>query len=238
MKRTSLKQTLRRVLTDPTHKRYFVVHDFLALLTIVSIVAVVLETVPSLDKFHAVFLIAEWVAVFFFGAEYIARIIITKPVHTYTFSFFGIIDLVSILPTILGIGNLTFLKSARALRIMRLLRLMRLAKLGRNGVNDEQGLGVVSLNIMIYVATLLIALLVTGTAMYLVEHGHQNFSSIPAAMWWSLKVFLGSIAVAQPASTIGEVFYVLARFVGMLLLGLLVGVVGNIFRSVMFAGKR
>ena len=238
MKRKNWKQTLRRVLEDPTHKRYFLVHDFLALLTIVSIVAVVLETVPSLGKYHTVFLISEWIAVIFFGAEYIARIIITKPIHKYTFSFFGIIDLVSILPTILGIGNLTFLKSARAFRIMRLLRLMRLAKLGREGVNDDKGLGIISLNILIYAATLLIALLVTGTAMYLVEFGHEKFSSIPSAMWWSLKVFLGSIAVAQPDTTLGEVFYVVARFVGMLLLGLLVGVVGNIFRSVMFSGKK
>jgi voltage-gated potassium channel len=238
MKHHSWKQILGRVLTDPSHKQYFLVHDFLALLTIVSIVAVVLETVPSLDQYSIGFLIAEWVAVVFFGAEYIARIIITKPVHKYTFSFFGIIDLVSILPTLLGIGNLTFLKSARALRIIRLLRLMRLAKLGRNGVNDEEGLGIVSLNILIYAATLLLSLLVIGTAMYLVEHDHENFSSIPAAMWWSLKVFLGSIAVPQPVSTIGEVFYVVARFVGMLLLGLLVGVVGNIFRSVMFSGKK
>jgi len=238
MKRKNWKEKMRRVLTDSTHKHYFLVHDFLALLTIVSIVAVVLETVPSLEKYSTAFLIAEWIAVFFFAAEYVARIIITKPVYKYTFSFFGIIDLASILPTILGIGNLTFLKSARALRIMRLLRLMRLAKLGRNGVNDEQGLGVVSLNILIYVATMILALLVTGTAMYLVEFGHDSFSSIPSAMWWSLKVFLGSIAVTQPESIVGEVFYVVARFIGMLLLGLLVGVVGNIFRSVMFVGKR
>ncbi len=238
MKRSSWKALLKRVLTDPTHKQYFIVHDFLAFLTIVSIVAIVLETVPSLQKYHSFFVFAEWTAVVFFSAEYISRILITKPVQKYAFSFFGIIDLISIVPTFLGIGNLTFLKSARALRIMRLLRLMRLAKLGRQGVNDEDGLGVISLNIIIYAATLLISLLVVGTAMYLVEFGNEKFSSIPSSMWWSLKVFLGSIAVAQPASVLGEIFYVVARFVGMLLLGLLVGVVGNIFRSVMFGGKK
>lgn len=235
------KQTLShwtQALVNPSHKNYFLVNDALAVLTIVSIASVVLETVTSLEQYHYVFLTLEWVAVFFFSIEYIVRVVATKPTSKYIFSFFGIVDLVSIVPSFLGIGNLTFLKSARALRIMRLLRMMRLAKIGRKNLNDEIGLSIISLNVIIYLGTLFVALLGTGTLMYLVESTQPVFSSIPAGMWWSLKVFLGSITVPEPTTFLGETFYVLTRFVGLLLLGLLVGVVGNIFHSTMLSNKK
>jgi predicted neutral ceramidase superfamily lipid hydrolase len=56
-------------------------------------------------------------------------------------------------------------------------------------------------------------------------------------MWWSLKVFMAGIPVTEPTTQLGEVFFVLTRFVGLLLLGLLIGVVGNVFRTVLL-GKR
>ena len=207
-----------------------VMGNFLALLTIASIVSLVLETVPALQTYNHIFVFIEWFAVVFFGLEYGARFSVSQPKIKYVFSFFGIIDLVSILPTILGLGNFTFLKSARALRIIRLLRMLRLAKVSRAGLVDEDDLGVVSLNVLIYFTTLLFALLATGTAMYLVEPNSSAFASIPAGMWWSLKVFMAGIPVAEPVTALGEAFFVLTRFVGLLMLGLLVGVVGNVFR--------
>lgn len=210
--------------------------NFLALLTIVSIISLVLETVPALESYEPTFLFIEWTAVVFFTIEYLGRLYFSKPKHKYAFSFFGIIDLVSILPTILGLGNFTFLKSARALRILRLLRMLRLAKLGRAGMVDEN-MSVLSLNILIYFSTLLTALLVTGTAMYLVEPGLEVFASIPAGMWWSLKVFMAGVPVVEPQTGLGEIFFVLTRFVGLLLLGLLVGVVGNVFRVILMGRK-
>ena len=93
------------------------------------------------------------------------------------------------------------------------------------------------MNVLIYFAALLFALLTFGTLMYIVEGG-DVFISIPAGMWWSLKVFLGGISVPAPVSEIGEMLYVLTRFTGMLLLGLLLGVVGNIFRLVLGAEKK
>lgn len=218
-------------------RTYRVVSDALALLTIISVLSLVLETVPGLQSYNSLFTFIEWFAVVFFSVEYLARLSVSRPKWKYPLSFFGLIDLVSILPTILGLGNFTFLKSARALRIIRLLRMLRLAKVSRAGALDEHNLGVLSLNVLIYFSTLLFALLITGTAMYLVEPGHAAFASIPAGMWWSLKVFMAGIPVTEPTTQLGEVFFVMTRFVGLLLLGLLIGVVGNVFRTVLL-GKR
>lgn len=229
---------LREAFLRPQSRTYGAVNNFFALLTIVSIVSLVLETVPSLAPHKQTFLIIEWVAVLLFTGEYLGRLAVSKPRWKYSVSFFGIVDMVAILPTFLGLGNFTFLKSARALRIIRLLRMVRLAKVARSGLVSEENMGVLSLNVLIYFVTLLTALLLTGTAIYLVEpNGISAFASIPAGMWWSLKVFMAGIPVVEPATELGQIFFVLTRFVGLLLLGLLVGVVGNVFRVVLGTGK-
>ena len=232
-----MKHIAHKAFGQPETKLFHYVNDFFALLTIISIVAVVLETVPSLQQHSQTFFIIEWVAVAFFTIEYIGRTIASKPVWKYPTSFFGYIDLVAILPTFLGLGNFTFLKSARALRIIRLLRMLRLAKVTRTQAVDEESMGTMALNVVIYFTTLTFALLVTGTAMYLVEPGTSTFSSIPAGMWWSLKVFMAGIPVAEPVTALGEFFFVLTRFIGLLLLGLLFGVVGNVFRVLLMGRK-
>ena len=150
-------------------KTYTVVNDVLAFVTVVSILSLVLETVPALSEYAELFLIIEWSAVVLFTLEYIGRLSVSSPRYTYPTSFFGVVDLVAILPTFLGLGNFTFLKSARALRIIRMLRMVRLAKVGRSGVVNEERFGVLGLNVAIYFTTLVFALFVTGTSLYLVE---------------------------------------------------------------------
>lgn len=229
-----MKKFLEKAFLKQNSRIYRKVNNFFALLTIISIVSLVLETVPALEKFSFVFAFAEWVSVILFAGEYLGRLSVSKPVWKYSLSFFGIVDLVAILPTFLGMGNFVFLKSARSLRIIRLLRMARLAKMARSGPSKED-VGVTSLNILIYFTTLTTALLILGTAIYLVEP--EMFVSIPAGMWWSLKVFMAGIPVAEPITAAGEVLFVLTRFIGLLLLGLLIGVVGNVFK-VLLMGKK
>jgi hypothetical protein len=153
---------LRRALLDPHSRTYIWVSDVLAVATVVSVLVVVLETVPVFGIYERWFVLTEWLMVGLFTLEYIARVAVTKPRRSYIFSFFGIVDLVAILPTLLGLGNLSFLKSARALRIIRLLRLLRLTKLSRSGVNAED-VSILSFNVLIYVPLLTVSLLVTGS---------------------------------------------------------------------------
>ena len=233
-----MKQLLITTLTDPQARYYFVVTDILAFVTIVSVLGIVLETVPALQAYQPLFTAIEWVAVVVFTLEYAARLYSTRPWHRYSFSFFGVVDFLAIVPTFLGLGNLTFLKTARVLRILRLLRMVRLVKLSRIPADElEESLGIFALNVGIYVVLLMTSLLVFGTALYITEI-QDAFASIPAAMWWSFKVFLGSLPVTEPLSVFGEVLYVLARFTGLILLGVLVGVVGNIFRATLLGKKK
>jgi voltage-gated potassium channel len=155
---------LQSIFTGTKSRSYWLLNDGLAIVTILSIIALVLETVPSLSGYETVFFIIEWGAVVIFSFEYFGRLYISRPIHAYPTSFFGVIDLVSILPSFVGLGNFTFLKSARALRIVRLLRMMRLAKVAQSEAVLEENFGVSVLNILTYFVTLVVALLLTGTA--------------------------------------------------------------------------
>ncbi len=231
-----MSNLLQRAFVDNRDRLFFLVNDALAIITIISIITLVLETVPSLEKYSTWFLIIEWVTVVFFLAEYVGRLYVATPKRKYALSFLGIIDLVAILPTILGLGNFTFLKSARAVRLIRLLRMFRLLKITRmpKGTDPEESLGVFGFNILIYFVVLLFGLLVTGTLIYLAE---SLAESIPAGMLWSLKIFMG-ITVTEPQAGVGMVIFVITKFIGLLLLGLLVGVVGNVFNWLLLGGKK
>ena len=234
----SLQRFIKKTFTETNSRQYFIMSDVLALVTIISILSIVLETVKGLSAYHQIFVFIEWATAIIFTVEYVCRVYIAKPKRSYVLSWFGVIDLIAFIPTYLGLGNLTFLKSARAIRIMRLLRMMRLAKVTRKGVTDDENLHLLRFNILIYFVALLFALLVSGTAMYLIEPQNPAFQDIPAGMWWSLKVFLGSIVVDEPVTELGQIFHVVTRFTGLLLLGLLVGVVGNVFRVLLMGGQK
>ncbi len=226
------KQGVLAIFEDPQSKYFGLVNDVLAIATIVSILTIVLETVPSLYIYEAYFLAIEWITVILFSAEYLLRLWSNKNPTQYAFSFFGIIDLIAILPTLIGLGNLTFLKSARIVRIIRFLRLVRLSKLSRINIDDaEETMGIFGFNIALYAFTLLFVTLLFGVILHIFDASDGRYWSIPAAMFWTFSVFLGGLPTPIPPGTLGTVIFIAAKFCGMALFGLLVGVVGKIFNE-------
>jgi len=234
-----MEHLLKKAFVDTRTKLYYRVSNTLAFFTVLSVVSIVLETVPSLTRYETIFLVIEWAAVIVFTIEYVARFYLSKPWYQYSFSFFGMIDLISILPTFLGLGNLTFLKSARIVRILRFLRMIRLTKLRRlKGSNVDHNTSVLMLNVLMYLTMLMVALVGFGVLLYVLESANQAFVSIPAAMWWVFGVFVNSSTASVPEGTLGGVLYVLVRFVGLLLLGAMVGMMANIFNHYLLDSKK
>jgi len=238
MKKASL---LYNIFYKPGTKYFYFVNNFLALTTIVAVLVVVLETVPLLSPYGNTFFVIEWIVTIIFTIEYFARILANKQKpFKYIFSFFGIIDLVSIIPTILGLGNLTFLKTARTLRILRLLRIIRLSKLIRIPIHDnkrEENKEIFKLSVQIYLTALLTSIIIFGTLMYVAEGSRIEFQSIPEAMIWSTKVTLGGISQHTPETLWGELIVILTRFSGLLLFGLLISIVGTTFKKLLLGSK-
>lgn len=225
-----VRKAIGRTLEDPTSPYFSFVNDILAVATLVSVLAIVLETVPTLKAYHVWFLAFEWVTVGLFLAEYIARIYATRPVQSYVFSFFGIVDLLAILPTFLGLGNFTFLKSARIVRLMRFLRMIRIAKMSRMKKKDiEETMGVFGFNVLLYAVTLLFTMVVVGALLH--TFVMTSTWSIPQGMYWAFSVFLGGLPAPIPPGTEGTIIFIFTKFCGMILFGLLIGVVGKVFNQ-------
>ncbi|PWF48299.1 ion transporter [Massilia glaciei] len=156
---------------------------------LLSISVVLAGSVPQIDARHGRTMdILEWGFTLLFTAEYIARLVCVRHPLRYATSFFGIIDLLSILPTYFSL----FVPEAGALldvRILRLLRIFRIFKLTL--YLDEymmlgEALRASGRKILIFLSVVLMAVLILGTIMYVVEGPKSGFTSIPIAMYWAV----------------------------------------------------
>jgi voltage-gated potassium channel len=238
----TIKEICNKAFNDVNTRLFVLVNDFFAILTIISVLVIVLETVQKLSGYTDIFLLIEFGAVFFFTLEYIGRLIAADRPIKYMWSFFGIIDLVAIIPSFLGLVNLTFLKSVRFLRVLRFLRMVRLAKLvrmrkGYDDIEDHGHDALFSLTVQIYVATFVTAILFSGTMIWFFEGSRVEFSNIPYAMIWSSKVLLGGVSQTMPQTVAGEIVVIVTRFVGLILFGLLISIVGGSVKRLLLGAK-
>ncbi len=224
------------IFDSSAHPAFRFINHFLAFTTLVSVAIVALETVASLAPYQPLFKALEYAAVTIFTLEYLARIRFAKKPVRYMFSFFGIIDLAAILPSFLGLSNLTFLKAARIVRIIRLLRMMRLAKFAEIEKEKQSASKLYSLNLTIYFFATMAATLLLGAGFYIFEN--QAAESIPSGMYWALRVILGGISYPQPVSIGGIITLILARFTSMILLGMMLSLVGTMIRKMLIGAEK
>ena len=113
----SLSLHAQDIFYNVNSRAFRVVNDLLACVTVIAILGVVFETVPAFVPYMPALVVIEYVAVCIFTIEYIGRIIANHGhVRKYVFGYFGIIDLLSIVPTFFALSNFLFLKSVRVLR--------------------------------------------------------------------------------------------------------------------------
>ncbi len=240
-KRAQQKRTVSYFITDalenPKSRCFGITNDVLALATVISVLAIVLETVTTFTPYHNIFITIEYISTLLFTLEYVARFKHATVKSRYVFSFFGLIDLFAIAPTYLGLGNFTFLKTARAFRIIRLLRIIRLTRLS-NLKKKEGTSSLYMLNMQIYGITLVTAILGLGTLFYFFEGSQGYAQDIPTAMFWVFKAIIGGVSYPQPVSTGGIVVLVLARFCSMILLGLMMSLVSTLMRNLLTGSEK
>jgi voltage-gated potassium channel len=154
-----------------------------------SVAAVCLDSVSALEEqFHTAFGVAEWTFTALFSVEYALRIACVRDPLRYMVSFYGLVDLFSILPSYLSL----FVPGSQHLlviRILRLLRVFRIFKLGRY-VSESQILMTAIRNsrpkITVFLIAVLTVVVVIGAAMFLIEGPEHGFTSIPRAMYWAI----------------------------------------------------
>lgn len=194
-----------------------------------SVLAVMLESVaPIRTNFGYPLRIAEWIFTVLFTIEYVARLGVVEHPTRYARSFFGVVDLLAILPSYL-IMILPGAHSLLVIRALRLLRIFRVFKLGR--FLGEQNLLIASLRksrakVLVFLATVLIIDLILGSGMYLIEGEASGFTSIPISMYWAIvtmtTVGYGDIA---PVTPLGQTLAAFVMILGYSIIAIPTGII-------------
>jgi voltage-gated potassium channel len=223
----------------------------LSLLVLTNVAAVVLESVPTIEaRYGAEFALFEFFSVIVFTAEYILRVWsggvryalpeggAWRGRKEYVFGFYGIVDLLAILPFYL---QLIF--PGADLRVLRVLRLLRILKLSHYSSALEDLAAAVRSEARSFWAALyllLIVTLLTSSLMFFAENEAQpeKFGSIPEALYWSL-ITLTTVGYGDvtPVTSIGKILSVVTAFLGVCTVAMLTGIVSSAFANQMARRK-
>lgn len=199
------RQFLRQIIfeAETPHGRLF---DVGLLLTIVlSTLCVTLESFSSINHRFAVHLdAAEWFFTIAFSIEYLLRVYCSEKPVRYIFSFYGLVDLIAIVPSYLmlflsGAESFLMVRSLRLIRVFRVLKLVQFVGEGRVLI---EALAASRRKITVFMVSVSILVIIIGTMMYLIEGPENGFSNIPVSVYWAIvtmtTVGYGDIAPQTP----------------------------------------
>ena len=183
------KDELSRIVFDSATPMGKLFDIILVIAIVFNSLLIILESVQSLNRVYAPFFtIAGWSILFLFALEYIIRVFVSPNRMKYLFSFFGIMDLLAILPLLVGIF-FPFFKVLAVVRIFRLLRLFSVFKMGR--YIEESGYLLQALKasrakIIVFISTILFIVVIVGALMYIIEGPDNGYYNIPVSMYWAI----------------------------------------------------
>lgn len=225
----SLRERWRHIIfgTDTPAGQLFDVILIIAILG--SVVAVMLDSVASLHLDYGNWLYAaEWFFTILFTLEYGVRLWVSERPLRYARSFYGVVDLLSIIPTYLSlvVAGSNYLLTIRALRVLRVFRVMKLVKF--MGEANQLGLALVRTRrkIAIFMFSVFVVIVIFGSVMYVVEGPKNGFTSIPRSIYWAIvtitTVGYGDIS---PHTPLGQFIASLAMITGYAIIAVPTGIV-------------
>ena len=224
-----LKQKVKTIIFGTNTKAGKLFDEILILTIILSIITVCFESVSTYrEQYGNILYSAEWIFTIMFTIEYLLRVYCIRRPISYMFSFYGIIDLLSVIPTYLGL----LLPGAQALsviRIIRVLRIFRVLKLFQYMGEAEQlsrALITSKRKIFIFFFVVMNIVVILGSVMYLVENENSGFTSIPKSIYWAIvtltTVGYGNIA---PITTLGQVISASIMLIGYSIIAVPTGII-------------
>lgn len=202
---------------------------FVQILILISLVSFSVETLPDLSpSTQAALSITETVTVMLFTAEYVLRIWSANRPLRFVFSFFGLIDLLAILPFYLSTG--LDLRGVRALRMMRLFRLLKVARYNRAMKRLLRASSMAREELVLFFSLAMLVLFVSATGIYYFERDAQpeRFASVFHALWWAVET-LTTVGYGDtfPITLGGRIFTFVVIMCGLGIVGMPAGIMAS-----------
>tara|TARA_R110000822_G_scaffold159476_31_gene299681 strand:- start:11637 stop:12482 length:846 start_codon:yes stop_codon:yes gene_type:complete len=229
MTKQQLRQELYRIIfgTDtPAGQRFDM---FLIYAILISVFAVIFSTVESLvSTYSSSFFLIEWIFTGLFTVEYILRIFCSPNRRKYLFSFYGIVDLVSIVPSYLAlvVAGAHYLLIIRLVRVLRIFRVLKLVRYLSEADVLIRSIKQARRKIFLFFTVVLVLSTLFGCLMYVVEGPGNGFTSIPKSIYWTIvtitTVGYGDIT---PHTVMGQIISTLAMLTGYSILAIPTGII-------------
>ena len=204
--------------------------DLAVIITILlSVLVVMLESISDVrEQFLYELHLAEWIFTILFTIEYILRLACLHRPAKYATSFFGMVDLLAVIPTYLSLlfPGTQYLLVIRLLRILRVFRVLKLAQYLSEAGMLIRALRASSRKITIFLFTVLTLVVILGSLMYLIEGEEHGFTSIPRSIYWAI-VTLTTVGYGDisPQTPIGQTLASLVMIMGYAILAVPTGIV-------------
>ena len=213
--------------TDTRAARAF---DIVLLVTILaSVLVVMLDSVESIMERHGLLLhTAEWIFTILFTLEYAGRLACVESKRRYALSFFGIVDLLAIIPTYLSLllPGTRFLVVIRVLRVLRVFRILKLVRYLGEARTLARAMAASRYRIVVFLITVLTLVMILGSLMYLIEGPDAGFTSIPVSVYWAV-VTLTTVGFGDitPQTPVGQSLAVVIMLLGYGMIAVPTGIV-------------
>lgn len=226
----TLKDRLHEIIFEADTKVGKLFDVVLLWLILASVATVMLDSISEIhNRFTGLLITLEWIFTIAFTIEYGLRLWIVKRPIVYAKSFFGIIDLLSILPTYISlfIAGSQYLLVIRALRLLRVFRILKLVKFSREGMMLLISLKKSLYKITIFLSFVLTLVIILGSLMYLIEGAsNESFTNIPKSIYWAI-VTLTTVGYGDitPQTGIGQLLAAIIMLLGYAIIAVPTGIV-------------
>jgi voltage-gated potassium channel len=198
-------------------------------LILLSVATVILESVRYVREQYGELLYAlEWLFTVLFTVEYVLRLLSVRRPLRYATSFFGVVDLLAIIPTYLSIfvPGSHYLLVIRILRLLRIFRLLKLAEYITEADTLRRALRASQRKISVFLSVVILLVIIIGALMYVVEGEEHGFTSIPVSIYWAI-VTLTTVGYGDlsPRTPFGQMVASLVMIIGYGIIAVPTGIV-------------
>lgn len=224
-----MKAYIKKIVEINDNKKSRIFAFFIQALILISIVTFSIETIPNLKPQTVTVLYAiEVFCVIIFTIEYLLRIYVADSKPRFIFSFFGIIDLLAILPFYLAFG--VDLRSLRALRFLRLFRILKLVRYNKAMNHFTSAIKTAKEEILLFIFVTLILIYFSAVGIYYFENQAQpeHFTSIFDSLWWAI-ITLTTVGYGDvyPITVGGRVFTFFILMIGLGIVAIPTGIISS-----------